>query len=151
MYKSLLLLIFIFAASPVAAGDRLSGKWRSSLALSRNFYQQHAILKPAQREFIEQVFGDLEVEYKGEKVVTRSKSKKITINEKQFDFHGTNGESQYRVIFESDDKIVIKTLENGHWVASTLVFVNKNIYWVYVGEDEYGSDLNIREYFVRVE
>jgi hypothetical protein len=150
MYKTILLIIFVFAASPVAAKDRLSGKWRSSLELSRNFYQQHAILKPAQREFIEQVFGELEVEYKGGKVVTRSQSKKIAINGKQFYFHGTNDESSYRVIFESDNKVVIKTHENGHWVASTLVFVSNDVYWEYVGEGEYGSDLNIREYFVRV-
>lgn len=151
MYKTILLLLFVFGVPPATAGDRLSGKWRSSLDLSRNFYEQHAILKPAQREFIEQLFGDLEVEYEAGKVVTRSTSKKITIDGKEFDFHGATDESPYEVIFESGKKIVIKTLENGHWVASTLVFVSNNVYWVYVGEGDYGSDLNIREYFVRVE
>lgn len=138
------------ATSITSANERLLGKWKSSLGLSKNFYQQHTILRPVQLEFIEQLFGNLEIEYKPGIATTRSRSKKIIINGEQHDFTGSNYEAPYEILFESDNKIVIKSLINGCWEASTLVFVNDNVYWVYPDDGEFGSDLNIREYFVRV-
>ncbi len=151
MHKTIVAILLLVVVQPANAGNRLLGTWKSSLEMTKNFYIEHAILKSNQLEFIEQTFGELEVEYKKKSLVTRSNDKTIKINGKEFNLKGLNNEVPYQILFETDRKVVLKQKNlDGRWDTTTLIFENDDVYWEYVGENKYGSLLNIREYFVRV-
>lgn len=151
MQKLSLFLYLLAFSLPAVAGDRLQGKWRSSLPLTSAFYNSHAIMKPSQKEFVEQIFGELVIEYRDGVAISTSPDKKVTINGKRVDWKGSAESMPYDVLFSDKDRMVIKLKQkSGESGVNVLNFVNDDTYWVYVGHSQFGSDLNIREYFVRV-
>jgi hypothetical protein len=151
LWKLLALLALVLAASNTHADERLLGKWKSSLPLTREFYLSHAILTATQKQFVEQIFGDMVVEYRENIATSTSPNKKVTINGKTFDWEGGSESAAYEIIYSSPHQIVItRKLPNGAPYVATLNFVDNDTYWIYIGDTPFGSELNIREYFERI-
>lgn len=151
LWKLLVFLAVVLAASNTLADERLLGKWKSSLPLTREFYLNHAILTATQKEFVEQILGDMVVEYRTNIAISTSPNKMVTLNGKLFDWDGGSESAAYEIIYSSPRQIVItQKLLNGEPYVATLNFIDNDTYWIYIGESPFGSELNIREYFERI-
>jgi hypothetical protein len=149
--------IFILVVVAIGLGceksdPRLSGKWRSNLELTREYYEKHAILTEKQKNVFSQLFGKMEVDY-----FTPGKCK-IFLPEDTIDTGGKKIESddyteilEYKIIYQNKISVVMvydDQLEGEK--ARTLYFIDEKTYWIYVGDSNL-TDINIREYFTKIE
>jgi hypothetical protein len=155
MKIKLISFIIIFAVINISLGCEkrdpiLSGKWRSNLELTREYYEKHTKLTEKQKKLFSQLFGKMEVDYS-------SPGKcKIYLPEDATD--GKKKESEdytetldYKIIYRNKNSVVMvydDPLEGEK--ARTFYFINDKTYWVYVGDSTL-TDINIREYFTKIE
>jgi len=116
--------------------------------MTKEYNDENSKMTASQKEFLDQIIGDLKVTYGNEKVVTEATNKKVTIAGKPYDWSGGREESSYKVIASDKSKIVIRQYigEDREGIV-TIHFDEPDIYWVYLGEY---VNVNGREYFVKV-
>lgn len=148
MIKNFIKYLILSLSSSIYADNRLEGKWKSSLELTKEYNDRYAKLEKNQVEFINQVAGTLEVTYLKSEYLMNDTSRQIEINNKKFQWHADKSRYPYKIISSDDSKVVIKAKGlDGAWKVNTIHFESNDVYWVYWGED---FAVHAREYFVRI-
>lgn len=139
-------LVLILSPNIVKAESPLLGTWKSSLeiSLAKNNLE---LIAPNTLGFVQQIVGELTITYKNDVLIEYSPKKTLTVDGKQFEWAGANGQFPYRVLKELEGSVIIKRkLTDGSWVKSVITFENPDLYRVNWRDH---SDVDFDEYFVR--
>lgn len=130
--------------------DRLIGRWKSNKELSEKYNSTHARLTDLQTDFLSQLLGRMEIEYREDgtseifmpayevDILGKQTSIEESLDSKVFTILGTDNNS---VVFEAEDEYLGKQI-------SVINFENDDTYWIYISNGV--SDLHAREYFTRI-
>lgn len=141
------------AAVAAQANPSLVGTWVSSHDLTMAFATKHARLEARTERFLDQIMGRLILRFDGKRVTSDMPDGDVEIGNECRHMTGFRETTDYQVLFSSDNVVVIKGKQQltGKEVVTVYNFVDKDTMWVYQdGADKKTPDLNIREYFVRV-
>jgi hypothetical protein len=139
-------LVFVLSPNIAKAESPLLGTWKSSLeiSLAKNKLE---LIAPSTLGFIQQIVGELTITYKADVLIEYSPNKILTIDGKEFEWAGANGQLPYRVIKELEGGVIIwRRLADGSWAKSVITFENPDLYRVNWRDH---SDVDFDEYFVR--
>lgn len=149
---SIVIIFLVFLSGCKTTDPRLAGKWRSNLELTTQYNNKNANLSDRQKEALYQLFGKMEISYfaNGSFEVYLPRNVVIT-GERTKTFDESREISKYKVLY-ANDKAVVTVGEDSSGVEKVHVlhFTNDNTYWVYLGGGDL-VDLNIREYFTKIE
>ena len=131
----------------------LKGKWKSDLELAKNFIEKNALISEKQKEFIYQLFGNMTIEFNDDTYTIYMDDMVIKNNGKSTDFEGLSETHPYKIVARDLTTIVVQTIDvNGEASLAPYEFLNNDIMYIYLPlSGDASIDLNIREYFKRVQ
>ena len=150
--KKLLFGLVLVLSGAVCAEPQLTGTWQSERELSMRFTRKHIKLEPKTIAFLEQIWGDLTLEFGRGRVISRMPDVETTnavgVISKLMGFSETR---PLNVVAITPDQIATVSKEpvTGRNHITVYNFEDADTMWVYVGTANLAG-MDIREYFVRV-
>jgi hypothetical protein len=135
------------------ACQNLKGTWISDHDLAMAFAKKHAKLEDRTEHFLDQVLGRLTMRFDADRVVYSLPDYDAEIAGKRYHMTGLRESSSYQVLFCDSHVVAVRGRQpiTGKEVIAVYNFVDDDTMWVYQDSADNGlTDLNIREYFVRI-
>ena len=139
--------------SSAYADPVLLGKWRSDRQLTMQFARDRAKLEDKTLLFLEQLMGKMTVTFSPNRIVSEMPDwQSKNANGEKSGLAGFKEVHRYKLLATTPTQVAVSSVEpvTGRRTITVYNFENKNTMWVYLGASAF-SEMNIREYFVRIE
>ena len=132
------------------SSERLIGRWKSNKELSSEFNSKQAQLTEDQINFLDQMFGRMEIEYREDGTVEIFiPAHELNLMGKQVSMEESRSSEPVNIIGFDDDTVVFEMeVDYLGKQISIINFENENTYWVYMSNGI--TTLHAREYFSRI-
>ena len=150
--KTVLTAILVFVSVAASAEPTLDGRWQSDRDLTMRFARERAKLEERTTVFLGQMMGRLTLEFSQGVLKSSMPSwESVRANGDRSQLAGFTESHPYAVVAATSNQVAIVSPEpvSGAQRITVYNFDDPNTMWVYLGAAA-SSDLNIREYFVRV-
>lgn len=133
------------------SSERLLGRWKSNKELSSEFNSKQANLTEDQTDFLDQMFGQMEIEYRENGTVEIFiQAHELNLMGKQASMEESRSSEPVNILGFDDDTVVFE-MESEYLgkQISIINFEDENTYWIYMSNDI--TTLHAREYFSRID
>ena len=130
----------------------LLGRWQSDREMTMHFAKQHAKLEEKTLLFLDQMMGRLTLVFLPTRISSEMPNwQSETAEGIKSQLVGFRELSRYKIVGSTAEQIATISIEplTGQRRITVYNFENKDTMWVYVGGSAF-SNMNIREYFVRI-
>lgn len=152
MRNTLIALLVALASSSAQADPALVGKWKSNRELTMNFAREKARMEDKTILFLDQIMGKMTLVFSATRVSSEMPDwQSETAEGVKSQLVGFRESHRYKQIGSTADQVALSSVEpvTGRRRITVYNFENQDTMWVYVGGEPF-SEMNIREYFVRV-